>query len=132
MSNIKAYREAYYGYSGKLSDNVRTLALASVAIVWTFKVDNKSGGVTLHADLYWALLLAMLAMASDLLQYFYGSIAWGIYTWRKEREGVGIEAPLVAPSAINWPTNIFFYAKVVFLAGAYGLIIRFLIGKIQY
>ena len=132
MSSIKEYREAYYAFSGKLSENVRTLALSSVAIVWTFKADDKSGAVLLHPDLYWALLWAMLAMASDLMQYLYGSAAWGIYTWWKERSGIGIEDSLTAPEEINWPTNLFFYSKVIFLSAAYALIIHFLINKIKY
>jgi hypothetical protein len=78
--------EQYQAYTAQTSTITRSLAITAVAIVWLF------GGGLLPKDaspevllervqrsngLKWALLLALAALVLDLLQYAWGSVAWG-------------------------------------------------------
>jgi hypothetical protein len=54
---LQAYREDFYAFSGKVSEIVRQLALAGIAIVWLLKVDLAAGTALPTALLPPALLI---------------------------------------------------------------------------
>jgi hypothetical protein len=62
---------------------------------------------------------AVLALALDLSQYVYATVAWGRFSRAKENERVGSEEQFKAPRQINWPTNTFFGLKVLAVAFSY-------------
>jgi hypothetical protein len=80
----------YQAYSSQLSPIARTLALTAIAVVWLFAgsgLESTSSPVaTWHhlessAWLTCALILALAALVSDLMQYAWGAWAWGTYQW---------------------------------------------------
>jgi len=132
MSNLQEYREAHYTNTGKVSDNVRTLAISAIGIIWIFKSQNSDGSYEIPEELYYPILLVFIAMVLDFVQYIYGSIAWGFFFRKKEKEGVSESDELYAPHQINWPTYCLFYGKVVVISFAYFFVIKFLIGSVNW
>jgi hypothetical protein len=122
----KDAREIYSKASGTLSDVTRKLGLAGVAIVWIFKVgESNAAGVEFRREFFLPLVLFILALGLDLLQYTYKSAAWAIFHRLKEREK---SDDFEAPDAINWPTLGFFWGKVGLTVIGYGALL-YIIGK---
>jgi hypothetical protein len=116
----KDARDIYYDASGALSDVARHLSLAGVAVIWLFKIGEKTGGIRYGPLFLWSLALFILALGFDLFQYAYKSAAWGILHTIKERQKID---DFQAPGAINWPTLFFFWGKVAFIVIAYCMLI---------
>ena len=112
-------RKAYDQFSSKASDISRQLSLAGIAIIWIFRVGEKTGGVTFSNSLLLPLGAFTLALALDLAHYVYGSLAWSIFNRVKEKQGVADTDVFRAPPWINWPSIAFFYAKVTVTVVAY-------------
>ncbi|MCK9691874.1 hypothetical protein [Pseudomonas syringae] len=130
MPKLKEFRQDYYYFSGKVSDNVRSLCLSAVAVIWVFK--QEAGGVTtLPTALYWALLWVICALAADFMQYLYASLIWGIFSRYKENKGIDQDAELLAPAILNWPTNLFYLFKILFAIAVYIQIFRYLFEVIK-
>lgn len=120
-------RESYQYYSGKASDVCRQLSLAALGIIWIFKTDQPGGVIRISHPLLWSAGCAVLALAFDLLQYIYGSIAWGLFNRNKELKlGLNEEADFGVPRGINWPTNGFFYLKLASVGACYGFLLHYL------
>jgi hypothetical protein len=115
-------RDAYYEFSGKLSDIARQLSFAAIALIWLFRVDVK-GKATLPTQLRAAAVLVITALAFDFLQYCYQTVAWGILNRLKESRGVGPDVEFHAPVWINVPALVLFSAKLVGVAVSYVLIL---------
>lgn len=130
MSTLSDFRDAYYTFTGKVSDNVRSLSIAAVAIVWVFKKDITGGLVELPHELYYSLLFVFCALALDFCQYVYGSIAWGSFCRSQEKKGIADDKEIEANPYMNWPTNILFYLKIASVIFAYVSILNFLVCKI--
>jgi hypothetical protein len=126
--NLRHCRDAYYDYSRRTSDVARSLAFAGIAIIWVFR-SNIPGETILPRDLAWPGILIVVSLGLDLIHYVTATVIWGVFSRRKEREGVG-DAEFEAPRWINWPTNSLFAGKLLFLAGAYLLLIRYLWGRL--
>jgi hypothetical protein len=104
---LKDYKNDYYEFSGKLSDNTRKLAFAGIAIVWIFK-QEKEGTFILPDMLKLAVLMFVITLSFDLLQYIEDS-------------------ELTASRYFNWPANFFFWSKVIALVIGYVFILKFLL-----
>lgn len=119
---------AYKAYSAKASDISRQLNLAGIAIIWIFRIGDKAGGVPFSEMLLLLLGGFALALALDLLQYIYGSIAWASFHRYKElklrREGLPTTTEFLAPRWINWPSNVFFYSKILLTIVTYCFLLR--------
>jgi hypothetical protein len=122
---LKEYKEVYQEFSGKLSDNVRKLAFAGIAIVWIFK-QEKEGTFILPYLLKLAMLMFVIALSFDLLQYVYQTLTWGIFYRHFEKKLPSEESELMASKYLNWPAIFFFWSKVIALAVGYVLILKFL------
>lgn len=125
---LKDCRENYYFNSGKTSDIVRQLGFAGIAIIWLFKTEV-AGLQIVPADLRIAVILIVLALLLDLLQYVSGTMIWGIYNRMKEKDGTTETEEFRAPSKINWLTIFFFWAKTAFMAIAYLQLFKFLAAR---
>jgi len=119
-------RNSFDTFSGKVSDLSRQFAFAGIAVIWIFKVDNKTK-YNLPIELYRPLYLFCFGLLTDLFQYVYGTVAWGIVLRvckkYKENEEISIKR------AINIPTWILFVFKVLFLLLAYYYVLNFMIVK---
>jgi len=122
-------RAAYYEFSGKLSDIVRQLNFAGIAVIWVFKQDRKPLP-TVPAELTIPALLFVLSLALDVLQYSYQTAAWGIFNRRLEVKGVSEDTVFTAPTSINRVALICFWLKTASLAGGYIYLIVFLARRI--
>ena len=117
--NRAAARAAYDNFSQSTSDKVRQLAFAAIGVVWVMRPNTS---VQLPRTLLWAATFAVMALAFDVLQSLYGTIAWGWFHRKKEHERIGDDEQFKAPRQINWPTNGFFYLKVSALVICYGFL----------
>lgn len=82
--------EEYQAYTSQVSLITRTLALTAIAVIWLF-ASGKQGSnlapfIALRRlesarPLLVSLGFALGALVMDLLQYAWGSIAWGTYRW---------------------------------------------------
>ena len=122
---LKDAREFYYFQSGKTSDLVRQLGWAGIAVVWLFK-SEVLGVPKIPAQLLAPLVLIVLGLAFDLLQYAVATGIWGVFQRIKERSGVGEDMEFKAPRQLNWPALTFFWLKVVSIAAAYYLLLQYL------
>ncbi|MDH5911032.1 hypothetical protein L8R80_00405 [Vibrio splendidus] len=102
-------RNNYYTHTGSLSAVCRQLAMAGIAVVWIF-VQKESGKVSIPAELITPLIFFIVGLALDLLQYMYSSAAWGIVNRVMEMRFTEKDEFKVN-RIINWPTNVFFWAK---------------------
>lgn len=125
---LKEVREAYYEFSRKASDISRQLGFAGIALIWIFKVEVNNDESIPHS-LVLAALLIVIGLVSDLLQYIYGTAAWGIYHRCEEKKKTRENTEIKAPPEINWPTNTFFAIKVICISFAYYFILSFLLIK---
>lgn len=82
--------EEYQAYTSQVSLITRTMALTAIVVIWLF-ARGKQGSTlspfnalrTLESErlLLFSLGFALGALVADLLQYVWGSIAWGAYRW---------------------------------------------------
>ena len=122
---VKDFKKDYQEFSGKLSDNTRKLAFAGIAIVWIFK-QEKEGTFIFPGELKLAMLMFVITLSFDLLQYIYQTIVWGTFHRYYEKKLKSEDSELTAPPYFNWPADVFFWLKVIALVVGYGLVLRFL------
>lgn len=108
-------RKAYQAFSSKASDIARQLGFAGVGIIWLFRT-----GSQISDALVPPAVLIVVGLAFDLLQCVYGAAVWGAFHNRKARElEFDEEVSFTVPAIINWPTNFFFWGKLLLIALAY-------------
>src|ERR1700730_14937435 len=112
-------RDNYYALSGKLSDIVRALGFAGIALIWIFKADQAAGRFQIPRELFLPATLIFVGLGFDLMHYVSGAAAWGIFNRWKERQGTGPQDEFTAPPWINWPAIFFFWTKTVVMVAAY-------------
>lgn len=118
-------REAYYYYTGKTSDILRQIGFVGLAIIWVFRINGETG-TRIPDGLVWCGILLCCGLICDFLQYLIASAVWGSYHRYKENK-IKEEDEFKAPPKINWPSNSFFVMKSITIAGAYILLIKFLL-----
>ena len=122
---LKDTRESYYQYTGKTSDIIRYLGLAGIAIIWIFRIEG-TDKVSLPQNLLFPIILLIIGLGFDLLQYIAGSIVWGAYSRHKEKMDTKEDEEFDAPRQINWLTDTFFCLKIIPIVWAYILILKYL------
>jgi len=122
---VKDYKKEYQEFSGKLSDNVRKLAFAGIAIVWIFK-QGENGSYTIPSILKTVMLLFVITLSFDLLQYICQTIIWGIFHRYYETK-FSEDYELTASKYFNWPAIFFFWSKVIALVIGYVFMLMFLL-----
>lgn len=135
MPKLSVFRQYHYDATVKVSENTRTLSLSAIGIVWLFKKEV-SGSYQVPIELLKPLLLVVIAMALDFLQYVYRSIIWH-YIFRKEegrlnKNEITEETELYANSSVNTAAYIFFYVKVVALVAAYYFLLTYFVRSIVW
>lgn len=97
---LKEARGAYDYFSGKLSDVVRQLSFAGIAVIWIFK--NGTSVVPFDERLVWPLRFLVSALACDLLHYAYSALAWGRFAHLHDKNGVKDSEEVSPDEKINW------------------------------
>ena len=114
-------RSAYEALSGKVSDIVRQMSLAGIALIWLFRTTPATPGrlAVINPELLRAALFVFLALTFDFLQYLVGTITWFLYFRHKEKQRVSEKHEFQAPPSLNWPTWTLFYLKCAAMLVAY-------------
>jgi hypothetical protein len=124
---LKDAREYYTQRTAKLSEVVRQLNFAGIAVIWLFRTGEKNGGIPYSDSLLWPLGLLVASATFDLLQYASASAAWGIFHRQKEKElKRNQDAKFHAPAKINWFSNFCFWAKTGVTVIAYVLLVSYI------
>ena len=119
MIKLEEAKQAFYDASATLSENVRKLAFAGIAIIWIFRVGNTAANIAFPRPLLWPLIAFIAALILDVAQYLYKSTTWWLYYAWKHKQGVHDDGEVDPPGIINFFTGIFFYLKVACVAYAY-------------
>ena len=142
---IKEAREEHAFYSGKLSDILRQLGLAGVAIIWVFRIESPSGN-SIPRGLMPAGIFLLAGLAADLLHYTAGTIVWDRFSRRKEKELEEIrrevtptgkpfdpeEEDFAPPPYRNKWTRFFFWIKFALMTLAYIWLISYLVIRFSF
>lgn len=142
-------RGEYYFYTGKVSDVVRSLGLAGIAVIWIFRKDM-GGRESVPFLLVCAGVFIVLGLATDLLHYVVGAYVWDKFNSAKEQELMAEKGRLEkkspakaadfdveeedfeAPASINKRTKSFFWLKGIFILVGYTLIFFFLLTRLGF
>lgn len=145
--HIKDYLEDYQYFTGKASDINRSLSIAGLAIIWLLLKDTDiitkvGSSVQLSSvipkNLLLPFFLLLISLSLDLLHYISGSILWGTFHWKKDKQwerdeltdaqAANVEAPAWRRNIINF----FFISKFLPTITAYVLLVLFLKNKIHF
>jgi hypothetical protein len=127
---LSGIRDNYYFHSGKVSDIIRQMALAGVALIWVFKSDVQ-GQAKIPNDLVPAAVLIFIGITLDFLQYVAGTLIWGIRARILENKGKQDDDIIPLPDWINYPALVFFWTKILTTVAAYLIFICFLWTKLK-
>ncbi len=121
-------RDSFDTFSGKAGELTRQMALAGIAVIWIFKTDNAKSHYSLPPELYKPLYLFCACLLTDLLQYVYGTIAWGIVLriFKAKLDDDNIKVS----KNINTPTWVLFVLKIGVLIAAYVFLLSAIISRI--
>lgn len=129
--SLDKYNEFSRFFTTKTSEINRSLALGGIAIIWLFK--KPSDGHLLQKDLLnLPLLLLVISLSIDLLQYFFASVAWRIFyerkywLWKTKKVSNETVKDIEAPNEISLIIDGLFLAKIVFMILSYCHIFYFL------
>ena len=129
---LQEAKEELYDASGTLSENVRKLAFAGIAVIWIFKVGEPSATqIALPAALLLALRAFVIALLLDVAQYLWKSTVWWLYYRFKHKRNVADTAQVDPPGVFNFITGVFFYSKVASVAYGYVVVFGFISGLIK-
>ncbi|MFN7362257.1 MAG: hypothetical protein ACK5ZC_02865 [Pirellulaceae bacterium] len=124
------YKNTYYEHSGRASDVARTAAFAGIAIAWIFRTDPSSPLPRLPTQLLTPTFLFSLGLALDLFHYVVASILFYCFVTYEERkiDKIGEDPELEHPLWMTQILTCFFFAKLLFIMGAYIFLCLFLWG----
>jgi hypothetical protein len=119
--------------TGTISNIIRNLALALIGIIWIFK-NTKTGDPLLPEALILPVLLIVLALGCDLLQYCWYALVVRIYYQIEENKFDKNTSHDISDVTMPWFlevfTSIFFIAKIGLTIWAYVQLYLFLADKL--
>lgn len=98
--------------TAKASDVARQLSFAGLAVIWILREDS---GNPISAPLLAPLILFVLSLALDLLQYVWCSVIWTAFYIHKDGIHRSDDVRVDIPPWINRPTYACFYLKLLAL-----------------
>ena len=123
---IQEILDAHYEASATTSELSRNLSFAGIAVIWVLKVGEQTGGISYAPALILPLFFFVFSLASDLFQYVYKTIIWGILNkiyWEKFKDN---EHDVDVSEWVNTPTNILFLVKIVSVGVGYVTLLLYL------
>jgi hypothetical protein len=120
---FKDYRADFYTLSGKASDATRQLALAGIAIVWIFKVQDAQS-VSVPRELLLPALFFVIGLALDLFQYAVAALIWESFIHYHSARGAKDEDEIDAHWKWNTPANFCFVMKIIGVVAGYLFLIN--------
>jgi hypothetical protein len=130
---IKEIKTEYYEASGKVSDLIRQLDFAGIAVIWIFKTGKESAaGIHYSNELLWPLILFVVSLAFDLAQYVYKAAYLGILNHRSWKRYHDDEKVIPLSEKRNWPTIICFWAKTILVCVGFAFLLAFLFRALEW
>jgi len=126
---IAEVKADYYEASSKVSDIVRQLSFAGIAVVWIFRVGDKTGGMHYMPEMVDPLGLFVISLGLDLCQYTYKTVALGTLNYFAHREHPDDETKITYPRKLNWATNVLFVGKATACIVAFAFLLRLIYGQ---
>jgi hypothetical protein len=126
VMKVSKLKEDYSKASAKVSELVRQLSFAGIAVIWILRTGEHAGGIKYSNHLLLPLVLFVASLAFDLLHYIYKTIVTGLlnlYFWRKYKDE---EKDVPYSGKWNWPTNGFFWLKATLVVVAYYYLLSFI------
>jgi hypothetical protein len=123
---VSELRDTYYDATDKVSELVRHLSFAGIAVIWILKTGEHSGGLNYSHKLLWILILFVASLSCDVLQYVYKSIVWGSlnrHYWNIHHDN---EADVRPSRKWNWVSIVLFWSKTVLVIVAYAFLMTFI------
>ncbi|MCH7536109.1 MAG: hypothetical protein IH948_10295 [Bacteroidetes bacterium] len=121
--NLNHYKEVYRENTGDASKINRNLALAGIGVIWIFRSGTDATG-TIPAELALPLLVLLISLSLDFLQYLVAGFIWFRFFKAKEKQGVTDDI-----DSHTWRANTihtFYVLKIVAMIVAYILLFKFL------
>lgn len=120
-------------FSSKASDVSRQLAFAGIAVVWIYKNPDSSPTIV-KPELVLPLLLWVISLGLDLIQYFFASLSWYIFFHIKQylfnNNKLKKTDDITAPYWLDFVITGFFIVKIAVNIWAYIELILFFIPKL--
>lgn len=114
--------DKYLEATEALTENVRKLDFAGIAVVWLIIVGDTGGILSSSSGLNWPLLLFVLSLVSDLLQFVYRAIVFGTLNTYLTRKGKSLTDDIEYSGKWNYPALLLFWAKIAFCGIGYVLL----------
>ena len=123
---ISDYIDTYHEFTALTSTVARQLVFSGIALIWIFK-SSKGGDYTLSIDLYYPMLVFIIALALDLFQYLSASIIWYLFYRYHEnkRESIEDDPDFEAPLIFTYFLNGVFILKITSVIVGYYYLIKY-------
>jgi hypothetical protein len=107
---LEEVRNAYQEYTGIVSQLIRSISLAGIAVAWIVRLGESKD--TVYAESCdWVFLLLILALSFDLLQYITQAATWGLFNYHHQKKGTNLSDEVEAPAWFNNIPIAFWIAK---------------------
>jgi len=131
---LSDYKKEFYDYSAKASDILRNASFAGIAVIWIFHVTT-NGSFSVPPALILPAALFVLAIISDISQYVIGAIIWGgfhLYQESKLSHPEKDDPQIAHNTYLPLPIWVCFFAKIIFVACGYWLLIKHLFQLLHF
>jgi hypothetical protein len=112
---LKDATDALDDFTKRTSENVRFLGLAGLGFLWVLSGQK----FPLPRDVLIAVLLLVVVLVLDFLQYVVGARIWDGFVAEQEAKGKTREDPVQAPREIHRPIYLLYRMKIGALVLAY-------------
>ena len=126
--DLKYLRDEFYYFSGQASAIIRQLAIGGIGFIWIFKKGEND--IEIPIILLNPLAMLIASLASDLMQYIYGAVIWGVLLTIQENKGLTDKTKITISRKYNGPTWFFFILKIILMVIAYTQMLTFITQKI--
>lgn len=127
-------QDSYAYFSGTASTIARQIAFAGIGVVWIFNISSTHATIAIPQQLKFVLLLLVVCLALDLLQYVIASVTWSVFARVLERRyphRSTNDPEMDASPYLNWPALVCFWAKLAMLVFAYIYLAVFIASRLQ-
>jgi hypothetical protein len=125
VSTLAEVKSARDGFTKQLSDGVRQLAFAGIAVIWVLKTEPLKSGIAFDKFLYYPLGMFVLSLGCDLMHYLWASAVWdNAYRILSKTRELSDSADV--PRGWTIPTRVFFWAKAIAAIIGYSLLFWFI------
>ena len=130
---ISDYINTFHEFSSLTSNVARQLMFSGIAFIWIFKI-GKDGDYTLSSDLMIPVIMLIVALFLDLMQYVVGSIIWFFfYRYLEKSENYNDEQEDIKSSEyFTYILNVFFVSKILAVLIAYYFLFSYAYHSINF